>query len=525
MKIKAFAVPPLCMLIPAFLLGQDRYPEPIPYEAEVVTVEEVATIPDSTPDNPPRMSVVTTDPNGRLFVNDQRGPLYLVPPESGKVTTYLDLRSYPELDVFATFEAGFQSFAFHPEFATEGAPGFGRFYTIHSCANTEPSPDFSTPRNEGFDTLLLEWRTDNPESSAFVPAEPEQPYRELLRIRQPYGNHNAGLIAFSTVSRKEDPDFGLLYVALGDGGSGGDPQENAEDPGNPFGAILRINPLGSDSDNAQYGIPPGNALAADGDPQTLGEIYAYGLRNPQRFAWDLVTKIGYIADIGQNSVEEINRLANGAHYGWDLREGNFDYEGGSSPVELTGPIAAYDHFDTFSAPSVSLANRAVTTGEVARGTLLPSLEGHLLLADFPTGILLALDLESRFLDGDQQGLREIRLRKAGGPTVRFLDLINAARNDRGLGSTSRTDLRFSIGTPGQIFLSNKQDGILRRIVPQADPDISFVPAEQAPVSVRFRGVLQSSRDLTSWTTLLPQPESPWEIDPQDLPLFLRTMKK
>ena len=482
-------------------------------------------IPDSTPGNPPRMSVVTTDPNGRLFVNDQRGPLYLVQPDSGAVETYLDLRSFPELDIVATFEAGFQSFAFHPEFASAGSPGFGRFYTIHSCGNTDPSPDFSTPLDTGFDTLLLEWRTADPDSSTFVPADGDQPYREVLRIRQPYGNHNAGLITFSTVARPGDPAYGLLYAAIGDGGSGGDPQENAEDPSNPFGALLRIDPLGNDSPNGQYGIPPENALAADDDAQTLGEIYAYGLRNPQRFAWDIVTGNGYIADIGQNSVEEINLLANGAHYGWDLREGRFAYEGGTSPVELTDPIAAYDHFNTFAAPPVNRSSRAVTTGEVARGTLLPSLEGHLFLADFPAGILFVLDLESGSLDGSQTGLQEIRLREKGGAAVRFLDLINATRSDRGLGTTSRTDLRFSIGTPGQIYLSNKQDGVLRRIVPEADPEISLAPQEQAPVSVQFEGVLQTSTDLNSWNTLIPQPQSPYEVDPQDRPLFLRSVKK
>ncbi|NBD37456.1 MAG: hypothetical protein GVY10_02675 [Verrucomicrobia bacterium] len=525
MKTPIPAISPLCLLAPALLSGQDPYPEPIPYEGEVVMVEEVATIPDSTSGNPPRMSVVTTDPAGRLFVNDQRGPLYLVRPDSGNVELYLDLRSYPELDIVATWEAGFQSFAFHPDFADPGKAGYGRFYTIHSCGNTDPSPDFSTALDTGFDTLLLEWRTDDPDRSTFVPADGEQPYREVLRIRQPYGNHNAGLIAFRTVARPGDPAYGLLYAAIGDGGSGGDPQENAEDPGNPFGAILRIDPLGNDSPNGQYGIPPENALAADGDAQTLGEIYAYGLRNPQRFAWDLVTGNGYIADIGQNSVEEINLLANGAHYGWDLREGRFAYEGGTSPVELTDPIAAYDHSNTFAAPPVNRSSRAVTTGEVARGTLLPSLEGHLLLADFPAGILFALDLESGSLDGSQTGLREIRLRKEGGAPVRFLDLINASRSDRGLGTTSRTDLRFSIGTPGQIYLSNKQDGVLRRIVPEADAEISLAPSEQTPVSVQFEGILQRSTDLESWTTLIPQPQSPYEVNSMETPLFLRSVEK
>jgi len=525
MRIWLFGSLYVAVIVPSYLHAQAPFPDSIPYEDQVVTVEDIAVLPDSNPGQPPRISVVATDPQGRLFANDQRGPLYHVDPQTGDVREYLDLRSYSELDLVATFETGFQSFAFHPNFAEEGKAGFGRFYTIHSSGNTEPPPDFATERNAGFDTLLLEWETDNPDSPVFVPAREGNPYREILRVRQPFGNHNAGLIAFSTVARPDDPEYGLLYIAIGDGGSGGDPQENGENPGNPYGAILRIDPLGTDSGNGQYGIPPANALAADGNAETLGEIFAYGLRNPQRFSWDLVTGNGYIADIGQNAVEEINLLANGAHYGWDLREGSTTFESGSASVDLVDPVAAYGHANTFAAPSVGIGNRAVTTGEVARGSLIPSLEGKLLLADFPTGVLLTLDVDKDSLDGGQDGLREIRLREPGGETVRLLDLVNRKRQERGLGPSGRTDVRFSIGTPGVLYLSNKHDGVLRRLRPEAKPSLSLVPDnDETPGKVHFRGILQSSPDLQSWETFIPQPRSPQEISIAEAPLFFRSIR-
>ena len=446
-------------------LGQDFFPTPIERGPLAVAIKEFAVLPDSGSGSgaPARMSVMTADPLGRLLVNDQRGPLYIVSTDGEAVTEYLDLRDFPTLQINSSGgEWGFQSFTFHPDFNAQDTAGFGKFYTIHSSNNTTPTPDFDPGGGTSFHTLLLEWTTDVPASSTFVPANAAQPFREVLRFDQPFGNHNAGLIAFNTSVGSADPDRTNLYIAMGDGGSGGDPQENGQDAGNPYGAILRIDPTGTDSGNGQYGIVSDNAFAADGDGGTLAEIYSYGLRNPQRFGWDIATGAMYIADIGQNAVEEIDLGVNGGNFGWDQREGSFDFEG-EKTADMIDPLAEYDHTNVVSDPPTSIVNRAITTGEVARGTGIPGLDGSLLLGDFPTGLIFYLNVDTDPLNGGQDGLAELITLADNGDPVRLLDAINQTRADRGLDSVTRADLRFSLGIDGAVYILNKRDGIIRRL--------------------------------------------------------------
>ncbi len=447
---------------------QNHFPTPIPASNLQVLIEPFATIPDSSPGSPPRMSLLTPDPTGRLFVNDQRGPLYTINATGSTVTEYLDIRDFSELDILSTSEAGFQSFAFHPDFANQGTDGFGRFYTIHSSNNTNATPDFDPGGNTSFHTLLLEWRTNSPNQSTFTPANPAAPFREVLRFKQPFGNHNAGLIAFNPVVEQTDTDFGNLYIALGDGGSSGDPQNNGQTVSNPFGALLRIDPLGNDSSNGQYGIVTENALATDGNANTLAEIFAFGLRNPQRFGWDSETGNMFIADIGQNDVEEIDLAFNGANFGWDDREGSFPFDSNAT-AGLTDPVAEYDHTNVVTDPPTDIDNRAITVGDVARNTGIPGFDGLLLLGDFPTGLVFILDVDNDDLDGGQDGLLELRPLDGNLQSTRLLDLINGVRADRGLSPAERADLRFGINTPGEIFILNKQDGILRRLAAVPEP--------------------------------------------------------
>ena len=454
--------------------AQNRFPTPVSRTDYVVGIEDVVTIPDSRSRQPPRISLLTTDPSGRLFANDQRGPLYSIGSDQA-VTEYLDLRDYSELRLTSSSEAGFQSFAFHPQFDRPNADGFGRFYTIHSSRDTSPDPDFSPGGRTEFHTVLLEWRTDTPAADVFAPASPDQPYRELMRISQPFGNHNAGLIAFNSTISEGDADFGNLYVAVGDGGSGGDPQDNGQDPSNPLGALLRIDPTGSNSSNGRYGIVDDNVLAADGDANTLSELYAFGLRNPQRFGWDASNGNMYIADIGQNAIEEINLGLNGANYGWNDREGSFRFD--SNDVEgLTNPVAEYDHTNLVEDPPTRINNRAVTVGEVARGTAIQELDGKLLLGDFPTGLIFTLDVDNDPLTGGQDGLKELQLVDEQMNEIRLLDLINNARDARGLSAATRTDLRFGLNTPGEVYITNKQDGVIRRLVVVPEPNSAGIAA-------------------------------------------------
>ncbi len=505
--------------------AQDRFPTPIPTSDLEVFVTEVATLPDSSSNAPARMSVMTRDPSGRYFVNDQRGPLYLLdltPGQPTQVTEYLDMRDYAALELrTASGEQGFQAFVFHPDFNQTGEAGFGKFYTILSSNDKDDTPDFDPGGSNIFHTLLVEWTCEDPIASTFSPVAGQPPYRILMRLQQPYGNHNAGLIAFQSGIDTTDPDYGNLYVAIGDGGSGADPQENGEDNSNPYGAILRINPLGTNSSNGQYGLVAANLLASDGNSSTLAEIYCYGLRNPQRFGWDTSDGRLWIADIGQNAVEEINLGANGANFGWDLREGSFPFESNSSSG-LTDPVSEYDHTNTVSDLPTGISNRAVTVGEVLRDSDIPSANGLLWLGDFPTGAIFTLNVETDPLAGGQAGLSEVRPFTPSGNQVQLLDLINQTRASRGLGNASRADLRFSLDTPGRVFVLNKQDGVVRELV--SPPRIS-VSQDQTGTVLEFSGIIQVSSDLTegSFEDLDPQPESPWQVPLSDDPRFFRSV--
>lgn len=508
------------------LSAQNYFSERIAVSDLKTYLVDVATIPDYNPNRPPRMSVMTTDPGGRYFLNDQRGPLYLIAFNADLTSTvseYLDIRDYPALQLrTSTGEQGFHSFAFHPDFFDSATDGYGRFYTIHSSNDTSQTPDFNPGGNTVFHTLLLEWRVDDPTGETFTPVPGQPVYRELMRFKQPYRNHNAGLIAFNPTASSGQADYGNLYIALGDGGSGGDPQENGEDASNPYGAILRINPLGSNSSNGQYGIISENAFATDESSATLAEIYCYGLRNPQRFGWDTQTGDFYIADIGQNAVEEINLAANGAHFGWDLREGSFGFES-SSTAGLTDPAAEYDHTDPVNSLPTNIGNRAVTVGEVARATDIPGMDGQLLFGDFPTGVFFVLDVDSDPLDGGQDGIRELQPLRPNGAVVPLIDLINTVRVGRGINTTSRTDLRFSVNTPGRIFVLNKHDGILRELV--APPSIHIAGNETGQLEINFTGNLQESSDLhgDSFEYVVPKPDVPYSINPSENRHFYRSV--
>lgn len=178
----------------------------------------------------------------------------------------------------------------------------------------------------------------------------------LLRYGQPYSNHNGGHLDFG-------PD-GYLYIASGDGGSGGDPHGHAQDVNSLLGKILRI-----DVSNMEGTVPPSNPFG--------NEVYAYGLRNPWRFSFDSEGTL-YVADVGQNAIEEINIVENGKNYGWNIMEGTQSYSGEASS-DYEPPIYEYDH---------SLG-RSITGGYVYEGDRLPGLKGYYVYGDFVSGTIWA----------------------------------------------------------------------------------------------------------------------------------------
>lgn len=274
----------------------------------------------------------------RSFVVEKGGVVRAVAAGASAATTFIDLTARVSS---AANEAGLLGLAFHPRFATNGQvflsyTGFGGPTDLRSVISR------FTSRDGG--------RTLDPASE-----------QVLLTVDQPFANHNGGMIAFG-------PDR-LLYVGLGDGGSGGDPYGNGQDTGVLLGKILRLDVDGA----APYAIPPDNPFAAGGGRP---EIFAWGLRNPWRFSFDRATGLLWVGDVGQDQWEEIDVVRRGDNLGWNLREGAHCYAAATcATAGLTDPVAEYDHSQ----------GNAVTGGTVYRGAALPGLQGRYLYADSGSG--------------------------------------------------------------------------------------------------------------------------------------------
>jgi glucose/arabinose dehydrogenase len=462
-----------CLLASAWLVASpavaqtsnDPFPTPIHADEGVIAVNfvEFAVIPDAGAEAPRMMLLLDEPGTRRLFVNTMRGALYSVSYDGKTVAPYLDVNA-AEWGVPVQSqgnERGFQSFAFHPQFAQRGAPGYGRFYTYLDTSRTTATADFVPGGgNHSHDTVLLEWTAKDAEAGIYDGGPP----REIFRAEQPFPNHNGGLIAFNPLARPGAADFGLLYVGLADGGSGGDPLSLAQNLRSAFGKILRIDPLGRNSANGQYGIPASNPFAGDGNEQTLGEVYAYGVRNPQRFSWDSRNGAMIVADIGQNTVEEISPVTAGANLGWNKWEGSFTFgKGGVGTADprgeagLTYPIVEYDHRDPL------LQRTAVTGVYVYRQTAVRALTNKLIFGDNPSGEVFYIDADAP-PRGGQDAIRRILFNDRGAHK-RLLQLIQEKNVAQGRTPAPRADLRLGVGHDGQIFILNKRDGVIRQIVP------------------------------------------------------------
>jgi Glucose / Sorbosone dehydrogenase len=446
-------------------LTVDPFPTPIETTQGVIAVNFVAfaTIPDVNGEAARMMHFVDEPGTKRVVVSLMTGALYALSYDGKVVTQYLDVNA-PAWNVQVQsegFERGVQSFAFHPQFNERGTPGFGKFYTYTDTSNLTPTPDFVTPGTKRtHDTVLLEWTAKNPAAATYDGAAP----RELFRAAQPFGNHNGGQIGFNRLAAPGSPEFGLLYVGLGDGGAGGDPLNVSQNLSQAFGKILRIDPLGKNSANGRYGIPPGNPFVKDAKPDTVKEIYASGVRNPQRFTWDVKTGRFFVADIGQNAVEEISPVTAGANLGWNKWEASFPYvQGQVDPSRqrdepgLTWPVVEFDHRDP-------LFQRAAITGLiVCRKSAIAALQNKMIFGDNPSGQIFYVDADN-LPNGGQAAIRQILFNDKGTRKT-LLQLIveqNVAQKKEPAG---RADLRFGEGPNGQIFVLNKRDGVIRLMVP------------------------------------------------------------
>jgi hypothetical protein len=444
----------------------DPFPGPIAATEGVIRVNfaEFASVPDIDGVAARMMNLVDEPGTRRLFVNDMRGPLYSVSYDGKSVALYLDVNAagwgHPVQSTGR--ERGFQSFVFHPQFGRQGTPGYGKFYTYLDTNNMAPTPDFlpSSGDKPTHDTVLLEWTAKSPNAATYDGGPP----RELLRMRQPFANHNAGHTAFNPLAAPGSVEAGLLYFTIGDGGSGGDPFNMAQNLGSAFGKMFRIDPLGTNSRNKRYGIPADNPFVSTSG--ALPEIYAYGLRNGQRFTWDSKTGNIFLAEIGQNIVEEVTLVPKGGNLGWNVWEGSYRFvsrqavmaEGRRADPNMTYPLVEYGQIDPLLLP-----NSAASGIVVYRSTGIRALSNLVLFTDMPSGEIFYFNADA-LPQGGQDPIRRVLLRSNGADRT-VLQVIQEKNKAQGKSPATRADLRLAVGLGDQVFLINKGDGTIRRLVP------------------------------------------------------------
>jgi len=436
----------------------DPFPAPIGdgWAPIVVEFTDFARVP-GVGGTAPRMTNITDEPGTRrIFVNDMVGPITSISYDGRTVTEYIDTNEarWGQRVQSQGQERGLQSFAFHPQFAQQGTPGYGKFYTWVDVVDTSPPADF-TPLGGGdtHDTVLLEWTARNAAAATYDGGPP----RELFRLQQPYPNHNAGQLAFNPTAAPGTPDFGKLYVGVADGGSGGDPHNMAQNLGSIFGKILRIDPLGTNSRNGKYGIPADNPFLTRGG--ALGEIYAYGARNPQKFAWDPNNGNFFMTDIGQNTVEKLTLVPRGANLGWNVWEGSFTYagRGGVGTANQRGDRSVTYPVAEYAQPDPLLQGQSAAVGlAVYRANRVPAIANMVIWGDNPSGEVFAIPADN-LPQGGQAAIRRV-LFNDGGQARTLLQLIQKATP-----SATQPDLRMGTGPEGVVFVLNKADGIVRRI--------------------------------------------------------------
>jgi hypothetical protein len=471
-------------------------PGPVEKRGVAVEVRDVVRLPDTrglrplTEDVNPagwaRVSFVRDAPDGRRFANDSRGRLYLLI-DGQQPAVYADVASTFPYAVYNRLESGFIGFDFHPEFAKNGL-----FYTIHAeRAPGNPSkvnfiPPGFTAADVTHHNIITEWRAKSPGANRFDGSR-----RELLRVAHIVQTltHPMGNVEFNPTAKPGAPDYGLLYTSGSDLGFSNGAGPHNRNPSQTqrldsvVTAILRIDPrspsvTGGVKGLGDYTVPAGNVFAADGKPETLGEIYAYGFRNAHRLSWDMTDGTMFALDIGMDNIEEINIVRNGGNYGWMKREGYWengiirpggaldqlfplppDVVDGRTKDEFIYPVAIYDHDE-----GVAISGGFAYNGKI------PALLGKFVFGDINRGRVFAADTAAlkKADDGIPRTvapIEEIQLytRDASGARV---DVTFKGLVEQAMGTTlSRADLHISRSQGGELFLTSRQDGWIRMLVP------------------------------------------------------------
>jgi len=337
------------------------------------------------------------DGTNRIFILQQGGAIRIIQNGALLSAPFLDVSSNPGFE--SGGEKGLLGLAFHPGFNASG-----KFYVYY------------TRRVSGqLQSVFSEFIVSPPNANvANISSE-----RQLLVVNQPFDNHNGGQLAFGL-------DDAYLYIALGDGGSEGDPQGNGQNTSVLLGKILRIDVTSTPPAGHGYAIPVDNPFASSGGAP---EVFAYGLRNPWRFSFDSPTHRVFAGDVGQDNWEEVDLITSGKNYGWNRMEGNHCYPPTVTTCDMAGlvpPITEYDHG--------SSGGTSVIGGFVYRGSVIPALVGTYIFGDLSSG--------------NVWGLKE----DAGGAWQRTLLLTH-----------NRTVSSFGRDAAGELYVVDYGNGTILRI--------------------------------------------------------------
>jgi glucose/arabinose dehydrogenase len=420
--------------------------EPIPSELGL-TLTQFAQFPRSNPVPAPtdprlrrhaRINYLGQIPgSSRLFTPDLNGRLYTLPATGGTPRVYLDVRATVGANFFSGrgLGSGFGFVAFHPGFATNG-----RFYTVHSeafGALTAVTPDWTQP-GAVVHSVLTEWTAASPAAATFSGSR-----RTLLRIGFASYIHAVQQIDFNPNATPGSEDYGLLYVAVGDGGLGVRttvPQQRDV----PHGKILRIDPQGTTG--------------------SMGEIYALGMRDPHRFSWDSGgSGRMFLGHIGEHDIEGVYDVRAGDNLGWSEREGSWVFDR-NEPCNLYTlpaddaefgydyPVAAYDH-NAASIPCGTDAGKAIVGGFVYRGNALPALRGKYVFGDLVDGRVFYTN-ETEMVRG--QGLAPLY-------QLRVLTAAGTQTSMAALAGDSRVDMRLGVDRAGELYVLSKANGRIWKV--------------------------------------------------------------
>ncbi len=412
----------------------------------------------TVPNGNPQLIQPVGDGSGRLAINENGGRIYMTTQAGGSL-------SAPYLNV-ATAVTGFNpdmmGLAFHPDFATNG-----KFYTAYHAttgSGIAPIPSSTPGVNE---IVIREWTASSPGAATFIGSS-----REVIRVSMPSQGHTVGMIAFNpNATSPSNPDYGKLYVAIGDAGDNRSYAENGQNLAVPYGKVLRLDPTPNGAEG--FTVPSDNPFV--GQPGKEPLVWAYGLRNPQYLSWqhDGAGTMMFINDIGEGYLEEVNTGVAGGNYGWSTREGTFAtfrdptlgvgytdliFQLGTGPdAGLLYPVAQYDHDE----------GNAIGAGLLYQGSAIPALVGKYIASDIVNGRLFVTDVTGLVSDNDPAGVvgfEELQLLYEGTPRS-LLDVLGS----------QRADARIGVDDNGELYLLTKYTGEIFRLTAASENAVPAPP--------------------------------------------------